>query len=213
MKVWDLATRLYHWLQAIVFIGLLISGFSGNGPHIQLGLVLFTLIVWRILWGFYGSETNRFSQFVRSPIKTFQYLTGRSPQSTVIGHNPAGGWMVILMILGLLLQCITGLALAGLLDNLPLAHYWLSDTTFEVLETLHIILSKALPALVVIHIGAILTYKLNNKPLLKAMFTGIQNAYTNTGTQQPNFVSQRVALLVLVVSGLVTIAIVALSMV
>ncbi len=51
MKVWDLATRLYHWLQAVLFIVLIASGFSGNGPHVQLGLALFTLTLWRILWG------------------------------------------------------------------------------------------------------------------------------------------------------------------
>ena len=51
MKIWDLPTRLYHWLQAALFTGLAVSGFSGNGPHIYLGLALFSLILWRLVWG------------------------------------------------------------------------------------------------------------------------------------------------------------------
>lgn len=67
MKIWDLATRLYHWVQALLFIALMASGLSGNGPHVQLGLALFTLLLWRLTWGVIGSETSLFRQFLRSP--------------------------------------------------------------------------------------------------------------------------------------------------
>ncbi|WP_394246816.1 cytochrome b/b6 domain-containing protein [Vibrio profundi] len=215
MKVWDLATRLYHWIQAIVFIALIGTGFTGNGPHLPLGLALFTLITWRILWGFVGSETNRFSQFVRSPLATVRYLRGKQTQDNAAGHNPAGGWMVVALITGLLMQCLSGLALAGMLDNLPFAQWWLTDTLFDLFESIHFILARVLPALVLLHVMAILIYKLKRKPLVKAMFTGFQDqALTKDGESiQPSFVSQRRAFLMLVAAGLVTMTIIASSLV
>ena len=209
MKIWDLATRLYHWLQAAVFIGLIITGTTGSGPHMQLGLVLFTLVTWRILWGFCGSETNRFKQFLCTPRVILNYLRGRSSQKP--GHNPAGGWMVFALLFSLLLQCISGLALAGSLDQLPLAELWLTDNVFSLLESTHLLLADVLPILVFVHVVAVICYKLKQKPLVLAMITGCQSHHS--GFKPPYFVSSSRAFLVLVAAGLVTIAIVALSMV
>ncbi|GAB3534491.1 cytochrome b/b6 domain-containing protein [Photobacterium alginatilyticum] len=207
MKVWDLATRLYHWFQAVLFIALIASGFSGNGPHVQLGLALFTLVFWRILWGLVGSQTSRFSQFIRSPITVLRYLTGKEP--TQPGHNPAGGWMVVTMIFALFLQCFSGLALAGLLDNMPYMVYWLTDTVFSALESMHYILARVLPMLILTHVGAIVVYKLRSKPLVMAMLTGVQNKMTETG--ELYFVSQRRAITVFATAILVTAAIVVIA--
>lgn len=207
MKVWDLATRLYHWFQAVLFIALIASGFSGNGPHVQLGLALFTLVLWRILWGLVGSQTSRFSQFIRSPITVLRYLTGKEP--TQPGHNPAGGWMVVTMIFTLFLQCFSGLALAGLLDNMPYMEYWLTDTVFSALESMHYILARVLPMLILTHVGAIVVYKLRSKPLVMAMLTGAQSKVTETG--ELYFVSQRRAITVFATAILVTAAIVVIA--
>ncbi|MFB9216464.1 cytochrome b/b6 domain-containing protein [Vibrio sinaloensis] len=207
MKVWDLATRVYHWLQALLFIGLMASGFSGSGPHIQLGLALFTLLIWRLIWGQVGSETSRFKQFLRSPKVVLRYLLGNEP--TKPGHNPAGGWMVVAMISALLLQCISGLALAGMLDNLPFSELWLTDTLFAALESMHLGLVNVLPALISLHVAAIVYYKLRSKPLTWAMISGVQkNGHAQVGLF---FASHRRALGVLVVATSVTMAIVALS--
>ena len=115
MKIWDLPTRLYHWLQAALFVGLAASGFNGQGPHIYLGLALFSLLIWRIIWGIVGSDTSRFTQFISSPAKIIRYLSGK--ESTKQGHNPLGAWMVVAMITVLTLQCLSGVVIAGLLDN------------------------------------------------------------------------------------------------
>ncbi|MGR5149794.1 cytochrome b/b6 domain-containing protein [Photobacterium alginatilyticum] len=207
MKVWDLATRLYHWFQAVLFIALIASGFSGNGPHVQLGLALFTLVLWRILWGLVGSQTSRFSQFIRSPITVLRHLTGKEP--TQPGHNPAGGWMVVTMIFALFLQCFSGLALAGLLDNMPYMEYWLTDTVFSALESMHYILARVLPMLILTHVGAIVVYKLRSKPLVMAMLTGVQSKVTETG--ELYFVSQLRAITVFATAILVTAAIVVIA--
>lgn len=213
MKIWDLPTRLYHWLQAALFIGLAGSGFSGNGPHIYLGLALFSLILWRLVWGMIGSDTSRFSQFMSSPRSAWQYLRGRVQPKP--GHNPLGAWMVVGMITTLFVQCITGLAIAGFFDTFPYTEVIITDGVFDLLGTAHAIAARMLIAFVVLHLLAILVYKLLSKPLVLAMITGKQNqslstAHFGNGTQLA-FSSNRKALLVLIASVLVTMAIVVMS--
>jgi len=206
MKVWDLPTRLYHWLQVIVFLGLVITGYNTQGPHIQLGLILFILITWRFMWGFAGSDTSRFKQFIRSPKTILKYLQGQADEG--VGHNPAGGWMVISLLLCLLLQCLSGLVLAGFADNLPFANIWLTDRVFDIFSLVHGLLFYQLLILVCTHISAVIGYKLRKKTLVLAMITGYQKQQNGTHIQ---FESNLRALLVLIAALLVTIAIVALS--
>lgn len=213
MKIWDLPTRLYHWLQALLFIGLAASGFSGNGPHIYLGLALFSLILWRLIWGFIGSDTSRFSQFVSSPRSALQYLRGKIQPKP--GHNPLGSWMVIGMITTLFIQCITGLVIAGFFDAIPGSEVLLTDGVFEVSGVAHGIAARMLVVCVVLHLLAIMTYKLRSKPLVLAMITGKQNHTPSvesfeSGTQL-TFSSNSKALLVLIASVLVTMTIVVMS--
>lgn len=85
MKIWDLPTRLYHWAQALLFLGLLITGNSGEGPHIPLGLALLTLLIWRIIWGWIGSQTSRFAQFIKPPRDVVHYFRGEITEKA--GHN------------------------------------------------------------------------------------------------------------------------------
>ena len=96
MKVWDLPTRLYHWLQFALIIGLFVTGYQGVGVHVSLGLGLVTLLIWRVSWGVIGSDTSRFSYFVQSPKTVLRYFSEQNQEKP--GHNPAGGWMVILML-------------------------------------------------------------------------------------------------------------------
>ncbi len=204
MKVWDLSTRLYHWMQAALFIALMASGLSGNGPHVQLGLALMTLLIWRFIWGWVGSETSRFQHFLRPPKSVVRYLQGK--EKAKAGHNPAGGWMVVTLLSALTIQCVSGLALAGLLDNLPFADIWLTDPVFSILESIHLTMIKVLPALVGVHVLAVLFYKLRSKPLTWAMISGVQGRIKFEGTV--NFVSQWRALLAFVFAASITVIIV-----
>ncbi|GLO61328.1 hydrogenase [Vibrio sp. MACH09] len=174
MRVWDLPTRLYHWFQVILVAGLMYTGSTGEGPHTKLGLLLVTLILWRVLWGFIGSETSRFLQFVKSPIKVLAYLQGKAKHAP--GHNPAGAYMVIVMISALFFQALTGLALAGYLDPLPGSETWLSDEIFDYAVIVHENGITALYVLIAIHLSAIALYKLKAKPLVMAMITGEQGS-------------------------------------
>lgn len=112
IRIWDLPTRLVHWMLAAL-VGL--SWFTGKSGamawHRWSGYAVLTLVLFRIYWGFVGSSTARFSHFLRGPgvvwshAKTlFKRLSGRT-----VGHNPLGGWSIMVMLLLLLLQ--TGLGL------------------------------------------------------------------------------------------------------
>ncbi|GAL31683.1 cytochrome b [Vibrio maritimus] len=79
IQIWDAATRIYHWAQALLFMALMATGLQDTGPHLQLGMVLFTLLVWRMAWGIVGSETSRFQQFVKMPKQILGYLKGKQP--------------------------------------------------------------------------------------------------------------------------------------
>ncbi len=206
MKIWDLPTRLYHWLQAFLFVGLIATGYQGEGPHLVLGLSLFTILVWRVLWGFVGSQTSRFAHFIRSPGRVLRYFRGQYTAGA--GHNPAGGWMVLAMLISLLLQCLSGLVLAGFADGLPLADVWLTDSVFDAIALMHGLLAYGLPFLIGLHLIAILLYKLGSKPLVWAMVTGYHQHLNGISLR---FESNKRALLVLLAPVLVTIAIVALS--
>ncbi|KZN53811.1 hypothetical protein N474_19765 [Pseudoalteromonas luteoviolacea CPMOR-2] len=197
MKVWDLATRIYHWLQALLFILLVLSGFKGTGPHEPLGILLFTLIVWRLLWGVVGSESSRFGSFIKGPKTVIQYLLGRYPKKP--GHNPAGGWMAIAMIAALFIQCITGIIMAGLIS--PLENLLIKEH-LNTIGRLHDAGARLLLVMVTMHVGAIIVYKLKAQPLVKAMFSGIQQQLSDA--QNLYFVSMIRAVLVLIVSGAVT---------
>lgn len=171
MKIWDLPTRLYHWLQALLCLGLLMSGFSGNGPHEMIGIALLVLVLWRFCWGIIGSDTSRFRYFLRSPITVWYYLTGKFKHT--IGHNPAGGWMVITLLTFLLIQSFTGFILMGVFD------IWINESSIfadsDLIGFVHALSARLLIALIGLHLLAIIAYKLKHVPLVKAMFTGKQS--------------------------------------
>ena len=113
MRVWDAPTRLFHW----AIVGLIIFSYASvklewAQLHFLSGYTVLTLLVFRIAWGFVGSETSRFSQFLRSPSAGLRHLisfAGPRAPDTEIGHNAAGGWMVLFLLGILLFQTITGL--------------------------------------------------------------------------------------------------------
>lgn len=206
MTVWDLPTRIYHWLQVVFVIALMYTGTTEQGPHTKIGLALLTLLIWRVIWGFVGSETSRFHQFLKSPAKVLTYIRGSNNET--IGHNPAGGYMVILMIFILSLQCITGLALAGYLDPLPGSETWLNDDIFDYAVAIHENGITLLYLLIGAHLSAIAIYKMNKKPLILTMITGVKDI-----TAKPiTIVSNQRATTVFILSLIFTISLYMLSL-
>ena len=110
--VWDLPTRLFHWaVVGLVFTSWLTQHEGWMSWHFLSGYTLLTLLIFRVIWGFVGSETARFSHFLRPPwqaLAHLRHLARREPDHQV-GHNPAGGWMVLLLLGLLAFQIGTGL--------------------------------------------------------------------------------------------------------
>jgi len=109
-KVWDKFVRVSHWSLVLAFI---FSYFSAElkGPlHRYIGYIIFVIVVARVIWGFCGTKHARFNNFVRSPKKGVEYLFGliKGKSTYYIGHNPAAGWMIVLLLVFSLLTCASG---------------------------------------------------------------------------------------------------------
>jgi cytochrome b len=178
VKVWDLPTRVFHW--AIVLL-VLASWFTNRMNWMQLhflsGYTMLGMLVFRLLWGFLGSETARFRAFLKSPAEALRHLRHafvREPD-TEIGHNAAGGWMVLVLLALLLVQVATGL---GSNDDVmvegPLAKY-VGKEMSDRLGAIHSINFTLIELAVLAHVGAVLAYwLLKRQNLLRPMITGIK---------------------------------------
>lgn len=112
LRVWDLPTRLFHWSLALCVMGLVVTGKVGGNAmvwHLRLGLLMLTLLGFRLLWGVMGGHWSRFAQFTRGPVAVLNYLRGRSPAEHLVGHSPLAGWAVWAMLALLSAQTVTGL--------------------------------------------------------------------------------------------------------
>ena len=179
IKVWDLFVRLFHWLLVISFT---ISWFTQEQQyetHLWAGYAVLILIGLRIVWGFFGSNHARFSSFVPGPKNLMRYVQSliAHNSSRYIGHNPAGGVMIILMLLTLLTITVSGIALDGAENwSGPLAEYNLFHYTDQI-KSLHILSTDAMLALIVLHLlGVIHSSILHRENLLRAMISGYKSA-------------------------------------
>lgn len=112
LRVWDLPTRVFHWTLALCVLGLFVTGKVGGNAmvwHLRLGLLMLTLLCFRLLWGMVGPRWSRFAQFIRGPVAVWDYLQVRSPAEQLIGHSPLAGWAVVTMLGVLTAQTVTGL--------------------------------------------------------------------------------------------------------
>ncbi len=112
MRVWDGPVRLVHWLLALLVAAAYVTSQANAWRlHLWVGYIVLTLLLFRLLWGFVGSETARFRAFLVSPVAGLRHLArfgGREPDNQV-GHNEAGGWMVLILLALLAAQVGTGL--------------------------------------------------------------------------------------------------------
>jgi len=176
MKVWDLPVRVFHWaLVALILAAWLSQYLNRMDIHMWIGEWILALLLFRIVWGFVGSDTARFSRFLQSPwaaLRHLAHLRRREPDRE-IGHNAAGGWMVLVM-LGLLgLQAGTGLFSNDDSDTEgPLMHLISKDQS-DWLSHIHYLNFKAIEAVIVLHVLAIAAYALlKRQNLVRPMVTG-----------------------------------------
>jgi cytochrome b len=162
------------------------------------------LVVARIVWGFWGSTYARFSSFVTRPGKAFSHLRGAlaGTEARHLGHNPAGGWMILALLLSALALALTGaVALGGMLKIGPFAALATFANGRDARE-LHELLAWALLALIGLHVAGAIGESLRTRDnLVRAMVTGAKNA--RPGDHEVPFVRSRPVLAI--VAGLVLI--------
>ncbi len=180
VKIWDLATRVFHVALIILVAGAFITVNLGDEwmrLHGQIGLTILSLLIFRVFWGIFGGHWSRFSSFSLKPSLVFAYLRNRSINTqTYPGHNPVGSWSSLTMIVCLLLQAITGLCSDDeVLFSGPLVPL-LSEQQVEWVTFYHSEIGQPLIILLVtIHVVAVIFYKFILKnDLITPMITGFK---------------------------------------
>lgn len=178
VRVWDVPVRLFHWTLVVLIVTLYITAEVLDDAiqlHALAGYTVLTLVLFRILWGFFGNSRARFTDFVRGPGTVLRYALGvlHGHHEFHVGHNPLGGWMVVAMLAVLLLQ--TGLGLFSNDDITfegPLAH-WVSKDTSDWLTGMHEVVFFILLVMVILHILAVVLHRfVYRDDLVVAMLTG-----------------------------------------
>ena len=196
--LWDIPTRIFHWL---IVCCLPLAWWSAHEERYDLhewtGYTVLVLVVTRIVWGFIGSLHSRFTDFLVGPGTVLAYLRGQHTDTA--GHNPLGGWSVLLLLSLLLLQAVSGLFNGDdVLFSGPL-YYWANSNFRDTMGVVHDAAFNALLALVCVHILAVFYHQFRLKEkLLQAMVRGA--AEGREGREQP--VGWWLALVVLVLLSL-----------
>jgi cytochrome b len=183
VRVWDLPTRVFHWLVVTLVLAAYVTAkLNWMDWHTRAGYTLLTLVLFRILWGFLGSDTAQFARFLASPRAAIQHLKHlflREPDRQV-GHNAAGGWMVMGLLALLLGETLTGVyVLNDVADEGPLTELTPASIA-NAITALHGFLWDALLAAAVLHVLAISVYAIaKGHNLLWPMVTGYKRLPAN----------------------------------
>jgi cytochrome b len=170
--LWDLPTRLVHWLIAVLIP---FSWWSATHEHLPWhrlsGYTILGLLIFRLIWGFAGGGGARFATFLRGPGAVIAYVRGRG--AAFLGHNPLGGWSVAAMFAALTLQVSLGLFSVDEdgLEAGPLSKFVSFDVGRTIAKVHHLTFWLLL-ALIALHLGAVAFYELRGSRLTLPMVTG-----------------------------------------
>jgi cytochrome b len=180
--VWDLPLRLFHWLFATCIVASYVTGkvgFEWMQYHFYLGYCMIGLLVFRVIWGFLGPRHARFSSFLEKPSVVWDYARRLfdATSSPSVGHNPVGALMVILMLLLVGAQVTTGLFATDAVIWTGPYYPSVKASTASLLSTVHSVNVNIILGAVVLHVAAIIYYRVHKKQgLAAAMFTGYKPA-------------------------------------
>jgi len=169
VRVWDLPTRLFHWMLAACVICSIVSAQIGGNAmawHFRFGYVVFTLLAFRLVWGLIGGRWSRFANFVYAPATVVRYVRGQhgAGEHLDVGHNPLGAFSVFALLALLALQVGTGLFADDEIANTGPLIKFVSGSTSLALTKWHKLFGQWLIiALIVLHIGAIVFYRTRKK--------------------------------------------------
>lgn len=177
IKVWDPVVRIGHWTVVIAFFTAYFTEDDFLTLHVWAGYVIGAVVCFRLIWGFIGSRHARFADFVRSPSTTFRYLAdlSRNRGRRYLGHNPAGGAMILALLIFLAGTVFSGVMLYGLEEGAGPLAAWVSENAEreELWEEIHEVFANLTLLLVAIHIaGVLFATWIHRENLVKAMITG-----------------------------------------
>jgi len=212
VRLWDFPVRPFHWALVIAIVT---SWWSNQEVMIDIhaisGYSVLALVLFRIIWGFVGSSNARFTGFLAGPRKVIGYMrklpNGSARDLTYPGHNPAGGWMVVVLILLVAIQAISGLFTSEdtfLFFDGPLVAYVNSDVA-STMNFIHHTNINLIYAAVALHVLAAIFYlMIKRENLIGAMITGMRKVPESvaTGFVQIRFASPVLGIAILVVCGL-----------
>ena len=180
VKVWDPLVRIFHWSLVSAFFIAYFTEDDFMDLHVYAGYLIGGLIVFRLVWGFVGEGHARFTDFVQQPREVWAYVKSiltRHPRR-YLGHNPAGGAMVIALLISLVMTTVSGLAIYGADESAgPLAASLAGTSDFwtDVLEEMHEFFANATLALVFFHVMGVLMASFHHKEnLVKSMVNGMK---------------------------------------
>lgn len=176
MLVWDVPTRVFHWLLVVSFAGAFLTAESERyrDIHVVLGYTLLGLIAFRLMWGFVGSRYAQFRSFLFKPEEIAGYVASllKAKPKHYVGHNPAGSVAVFALLALGIASGVTGVMI-------------FQDTGGEALEELHEIVSYGMLAVVVLHVAGVLASSvMHRENLVRAMITGYKSAQPNKGIRR-----------------------------
>lgn len=212
VRVWDLPTRVFHWLLALAVTGSIISAKVGGNAmvwHFRLGYLVLTLLAFRVLWGLVGGRWSRFVSFIYAPGTVLRYLRGQAAphEHLDVGHSPTGAASVFALLGLLILQLGTGLVADDEIANQgPLNRFASSDTVVQATSWHKSWGQWLLLTLITLHIAAILFYLLKKRiNLVRPMLSGDKPLPPHTPASADGRPQRVLALLLVVVcAGLAT---------
>lgn len=185
IKVWDIGVRSFHWSLVLFFTIAYISE-DIELIHVYVGYVVLGLIAFRVVWGLIGTKYARFSNFIYGKFETINYvksLFSKNPKR-FLGHNPAGGWMILAMLISVSLVSWTGLELYADAGKGPLAGIAVElfetaqangdkESSESVWEDIHESIANLTLLLIFVHVaGVIVSSIIHRENLIKSMITG-----------------------------------------
>jgi len=207
-RVWDLPTRVFHWVLATSVIGSIISAKIGGNAmvwHFRLGYVILTLLAFRLVWGLIGGHWSRFASFIYSPATVLRYLRGQSrdDEHHEVGHNPLGAFSVFGLLAILAAQVSTGLFADDEIANTGPLIKFVSGATSLKLTWWHKGFGQwIIIGLIVLHVCAIVFYLVRHKRnLVKPMIVGDKPLPANVPVSADHWRVRAVALLVVTLCG------------
>lgn len=208
VPIWDWPVRFVHWMMVLLLAVLLATGKAGGdwlAWHMLAGETMLALVLFRVAWGVVGSRHARFASFVRGPREVAAYARSllRPPHATFAGHNPLGGWMVVLLLVALLVQAGLGLFTNDdILNEGPLVRH-VSKELSDQLSSLHRRNVWIVVALASVHIVAVLGYLFAFRDnLITPMVTGRKRLDRSRQVERTGATPNVVAVALLVACGI-----------